>query len=261
MVIDMDRLESTFQEFLSDLRRILGDNLADVVIHGSYVLGDFRPGFGDLDYMVVTHGDLGEQTNGHIFAMHDRYRSEKRFLLHQLEETFFPAYVALLPGATFVGCYIGTTRRGWRTIKTLPNSLIDLVIARRHGRHLLAPPISFYEPAADEILEEQKNEQRKLMSTMEPDRKPSFGQWISAVHWSARTICYLDAGEITSKRNACHRCQDTPGLHDYAELFRMAEDRRYPYVEEPLEVRHMEGCWRLLEHIGQRLGERTGSRP
>ncbi|MDM7991820.1 MAG: nucleotidyltransferase domain-containing protein [Candidatus Fermentibacter sp.] len=249
----MDRLEPTFEEFLGDLRRTLGENLADIVIHGSYALGDFRPGFGDLDYMVVTHVDLEERTNERIFAMHDRYRSEKRMLLHQLEGTFFPARIAQQPGAAFVGCYIGTTRRGWRTITTLPSSFIDLAVARRYGRHLLEPPVPIYCPTADEILEEQKNDQRKLLAAMNPDSRPDFGLWISAIHWSARTIYYLDAAEITSKGKACLRCRDNPGLHDYAELFRTAEDRRYPYGDEPLARRQIEGCRRLLEHIGQRL--------
>jgi hypothetical protein len=255
-VTDMDRVEPTFREFLIDLRRILGANLADVVIHGSYALGDFRPGCGDLDYMVVTHRDLDEATNSELFALHDQYRSEKRLLLHQLEGTFFPTRVALDPRTPFVGCYIGTTRRGWRTVTTFQNSFIELEVVRQRGRHLLAPAVPFYVPDTDQIIVEQRNDHRKLTSATQQATSPTPGLWISAVHWCARTICYLDEGEITSKGAACRRCQDFPGLRQFVHLLQLAQDRRYPYGDEPLDANDIERCRRLLEYAGRRLAAR-----
>lgn len=252
----MRRVEPTFRELLIDLRRILGGNLADVVIHGSYALGDFRPGCGDLDYMVVTHRDLDERTNSELFALHDQYRSEKRLLLHQLEGTFFPTRVALDPSTPFVGCYIGTTRRGWRTVTTFQNSFIELEVVRQRGRHLLAPPVAFYAPDTCQIIGERTADHRELTSATQQARCPTPGLWISAVHWCARTICYLDTGEITSKGTACQRCQDCPGLHQFVRLFRMAQDRRYPYGYEPLDADDTERCGRLVDYVGQRLAER-----
>ena len=46
-------LEETLFRFTSDLRQILGQNLLEVIIHGSVVLGDFRPGRGDIDSVVT----------------------------------------------------------------------------------------------------------------------------------------------------------------------------------------------------------------
>jgi hypothetical protein len=82
-------IQPTFDRFAEDLLVILGDNLYDIIIHGSYALGDFRPNQGDLDYIAVTHSDLDELTNERLFALHDGYRS-KRELFHQAENRRYP---------------------------------------------------------------------------------------------------------------------------------------------------------------------------
>jgi hypothetical protein len=44
------------------------------------------------------------------------------FFLHQLEGTYYPKGFLSHLAPPFVGCYIGTSRGGWRTITTLQNS-------------------------------------------------------------------------------------------------------------------------------------------
>ena len=94
----------TFNHLKQDLKLILGDNLFEIIIHGSYALNDFRPGLGDLDYMVVTNENLDNSTNSRLFELHDRYRSERELLLHQLEGTFYPKHFLRELSLPFVGC-------------------------------------------------------------------------------------------------------------------------------------------------------------
>ena len=54
-----------------------------------------------------------------------------------------------------VGCYIGTTRRNWRTMTTFQNSYTDLLIISRHGRNTLGSDGRISEPTEDEIRSEQ----------------------------------------------------------------------------------------------------------
>jgi hypothetical protein len=57
-------LDQTLERFSQDLGEILGSGLYDVLIHGSCVLGDFRPHQGDIDYLALTNADLDEQSVG-----------------------------------------------------------------------------------------------------------------------------------------------------------------------------------------------------
>ena len=69
--------QQTFDQFAEDLMDILKENLFEIIIHGSYVLGDFKANLGDLDYMVITNTRLDEETNSKLFDLHDKYRSER----------------------------------------------------------------------------------------------------------------------------------------------------------------------------------------
>ncbi|MFH1706324.1 MAG: hypothetical protein ABIF71_00155 [Planctomycetota bacterium] len=143
----MEIVKQTIDRFRMDLLRVLGDELCEIVIHGSYALGDFTPFKGDLDYTVVTVHDLGDAAMAALFDLHDGYRREKQLLLHQLEGTTYPRGVLADPARPCVGCYIGTGRAGWRTITAFTNSLIDLRIMAESGIRVLGGPLDIFRPS------------------------------------------------------------------------------------------------------------------
>jgi hypothetical protein len=245
----MQQVQQTFDRFADDLRRILASNLFEIIIHGSYALGDFRPHHGDLDYLVVTNDDLHAPEIDRLFALHDRYRSNALPLLDQLEGTYYPkAFLETLDPA-FVGCYIGTGRKGWRMITTLQNSYFDLKIIGEYGVRLLGADFRLYQPTPADIRQEQRSDLDKFLTGIGQAERWEFGRWISLIHWCARTIIYIRTGRITSKGESCRLCGKDPGLKGFWELFRMAEQLRYPYREEIMDITRTGLCVGLVARV------------
>ncbi len=255
--MQMKLAKQTFAHFVADLQRLLGENLYDIIIHGSYVLKDFRPNLGDLDYLVVTRTDLTDVINGKLFELHDGYRSTTALLLHQLEGTFYPFRFLATLNVPFTGCYIGTGRAGWRTIDTLQNSYIDLKLVESTGLHLLGRSIQLYHPTKTDILTEQRRDLEKHLSAIQDPTGLSFGFCMSVVHWCGRTLYYLKHSRIVSKSVGCRFGRRCTGREDFRKLFALAERLRYPYKQDTVSDDLRSSCQNLLDHVGKVLLRNT----
>ncbi|MHB1456003.1 MAG: nucleotidyltransferase domain-containing protein [Armatimonadota bacterium] len=187
--------------FSRNLGGIIGDNLLSVILFGSAVMGDFRPGEGDLDFVVVTRTDMSDSDCKAIFDLHDRMRTgEMGQLAVQLEGTYYPVAIMRDPhNAKAGGCYIGTSRRNWRHIDSSKNSMMDYAIIRTFGvtcggeeiRHL------FYAPSRVELLDEiNRNLDANIEGCAEHN---SSGFALAMFHWAPRALCFVMTGEIVSK--------------------------------------------------------------
>ena len=74
MIVELE-INNTMGKFTSNLIELLGDNLLSVILYGSAVLGDFVPGKGDLDFLVVTKESLNDGDCEKLFNLHDRMRA------------------------------------------------------------------------------------------------------------------------------------------------------------------------------------------
>ena len=155
--------------------------------------------------------------------------------------------------SAFTGCYIGTTRKYWRTIPSFQNSLMDLAIIERYGRRLLGTDIPLYQPSAEEIHAEQVKDCGNLAASMQRQEAPSMADLVSKIHWCARTIHYVRKGQIVSKGRACRECCQAPDLDSFRELFEYAQDRRYPYEPRSADPAMVAACRELLGTVGRLL--------
>lgn len=244
-----DRIRQTLDQFKQDLIQLLGDNLFEIIIHGSFVLNDFQPGKGDLDYMVITNENLDDLVNSRLFELHDKYRTEKHLFLHQLEGTFYPKHFLKKLSSPFTGCYIGTGRTGWRTTSSFQNSFMDLRLINEHGMYLLGKNPKIYNPLNFEILEEQLSDLETFITSAKTVRNVGIGIWITIVHWCSRTILYSSTGRIGSKTEACRWCAKRPELEPFRDVFKNAECRRYPYGEEVVSSLARTAYMALLEFM------------
>lgn len=247
----MDEARLTIDLFMSDISAILGSNLYEIIIHGSYALGDFTPHRGDLDYTVLTRGNLDDSDVNALFNLHDNYRKEKKLLLYQLEGTTYPRQVAADPRQPFVGCYIGTRRKGWRKAMTFPNSLMDLKIMEQCGIRLLGADLVFYQPSDAEIQSEQLDNLKGFRRVVVQD-PAGIGFWYALVHLCARAMFYREHMQVASKSEACRWCAASQPS-EFAQFFLSAVNQRYPYGDQLASKDFKKACIDLLSHTEERI--------
>jgi predicted nucleotidyltransferase len=76
---------------LAGLREALGDNLLGVYPRGSLALGDFDPGYSDVDVLVVTQQRVSEGEFAALAALHDRLRTLPNRYAEALEAAYIDA--------------------------------------------------------------------------------------------------------------------------------------------------------------------------
>jgi hypothetical protein len=243
----MKIVQETIKQFTDDLRLILNENLFEIIIYGSYVLGDFRSNFGDLDFLVLTNVNWNDKTNRSLLGLHEKYRSEKQLLLHQLEGAYYPKSFMRTPENALFGLYIGTNRM--KPITSRMTSYMDLRLIKEKGLMLLGSNCSTYDPSEADLRKEQNADIQGFRSTIGNSSQVDFGFWISLIHWCARTLFFRANNSIGSKTVACQWCLKQSALSDFQELFKKAESIRYPYQERTIQDNTKMTCIKLLDMI------------
>ena len=75
---------------LAGAQRILGDRFAGLYLYGSLAAGDFDPECSDIDFVVVTDGELPEELLPALEAMHAGLASADRKWAKKLEGSYVP---------------------------------------------------------------------------------------------------------------------------------------------------------------------------
>lgn len=93
------------------LKRILGNKVKDIIIHGSAANDSFVRGKGDIDFLVLLSQDVSESEYDEIIDYHQKSR-----LNQNLESQLEGSYVVLSDCKNYVngGIYIGSTESRWK---------------------------------------------------------------------------------------------------------------------------------------------------
>jgi hypothetical protein len=83
-------INSVLQELLSGVRAILGRRFVGMYLDGSLAIGDFEPDKSDLDFVVVTDGELSAQTFRDLKALHERIATGASKWTKELEGSYIP---------------------------------------------------------------------------------------------------------------------------------------------------------------------------
>ena len=75
---------------LNNIRTILGDYFVGMYLYGSLASGDFEPERSDIDFLVVTNGELPEKTISDLKIMHHRMYESGLKLAKHLEGSYIP---------------------------------------------------------------------------------------------------------------------------------------------------------------------------
>ncbi len=74
----------------TDVEEVLGAQLVGIYLYGSLSLGDFNPATSDIDFLVVTAGELSNDTLTHLQAMHSAIAESNLPYARALEGSYIP---------------------------------------------------------------------------------------------------------------------------------------------------------------------------
>ena len=218
----------TIDQFNHDLRRILGNNYIDILLYGSSTINSFTPHSGDIDFVVLVNENLNDNEIGLIFDLHDYYRTKELMnLAYQLEGMYYPISVLKDNTLGFIGCYIGTGRKGWKKITKFQNNVFDLIQMKNNGISYFKKKYDIYEPNREEVRTFIVNEINRIEKLIDEKSIPSH----FVVQFVARTIYYIDNEKIGSKRESCERYSEKKGKNEYIKVCGEVKDN-YKETEE-----------------------------
>jgi hypothetical protein len=83
-------VNALLRELLVDVQAVLGDRFVGMYLYGSLTSGGFNPQRSDIDFVVVTDGDLLRETVLALKAMHARIRASGSPWAERLEGDYVP---------------------------------------------------------------------------------------------------------------------------------------------------------------------------
>lgn len=179
---------------------ILGNNLAAVYLYGSYTLGDFRPGWSDLDILVLTEAEIPEEQAERLVGLRQEMSGESGDALYRCFEGGMLSLNSFVNGLSERVVYWGTSGQWIADSYVLDafcrKELVEngRLLRGRDVRNLIAMP------DCSEIAENVRRhcESIRKYSHLSGKSIYSFG-WILDI---ARGIYTLQTGKIISKTEA-----------------------------------------------------------
>jgi predicted nucleotidyltransferase len=138
--------------FQREARSLLGAQFAGLYLHGSLAAGDFDPGSSDIDFLVVTAGELPEAALPGLAALHAQLAQESRWGA-ELEGSYIPrGVVRRYDPQAAVHPHI--ERYGRLAVEQHDMDwLIQRHVLREHGLALFGPPpLELVDPVSPEAL-------------------------------------------------------------------------------------------------------------
>ena len=85
-------VDAVLQASLRGEQAVLADRLVGMIVHGSLAMGDFTPGRSDVDFLVVTAGELPGDVLPALEAMHNRIRGSGLRWATRMEGSYIPQH-------------------------------------------------------------------------------------------------------------------------------------------------------------------------
>jgi len=220
-------------EFVDRVKEILDNNLLSIIISGSVALGGYIYGKGDIDFFVVTKQDMSDNDYEEIIKLHERLRAgELGPLGIQLEGLYCPLKMMEDPRQyTGLGCYIGTSRKGWKQISKSVMSNIDYLTLRKSGKTFYGEDIAnrIFRPSFDELRETIITE---IENNIEPAVKINDIYFsLHLLYLATRSLYTFFNYDVLSKGKSCdwfiEKYPDSP----WVSFVKYTSQYRYPLEE------------------------------
>lgn len=236
----MENLPARLAEILASR---LGSETFTLYLYGSAVLGDFRPGWSDLDILCLTAGPLSPDTADRLVLLRQTLAEEEQEPGFRLFEGGITPFAAFLDGLPALSVYWGTSgQRLTDTYSLNPFSLRSLLDdgLLLHGddiRPRLRPP------SRDELRDAVASHLRTVRAYgVQPGRSIHGAGWMLDI---ARGLYTLRTGRILSKTAAGEWALREGLAPDPPALERVLAIRR-----EPLRYRNDPGALDFIASLG-----------
>src|SRR3989454_6086781 len=186
-------INSVLEELLSRVRAILGRCFVGMYLDGSLAIGDFEPDKSDLDFVVVTDGELSPETFENLKTMHERIATGASKWAKELEGSYIPERALRHDRRPAAHPYID---RGSTLAMVHQESgywVIHRQMLREHGVVLAGPPprtlIDSVQPS--ELREAVRGVLREWWLPMLVDTRPLRNSFYRcyAILTMSRTVC------------------------------------------------------------------------
>ncbi len=222
--ISVVSVEALLEWWLPRIRPILNSKIESVMLFGSVTLGDFMPGWSDVDVCVVLDKPISDSEAVQIGGVHDDMR--ERFIRGRknnwksgqvIEGPYIPVDLATNPGKTDF-CYIagGTTRK---LANCNPISPFDRYMLSHYGCCYFGRSISFPPPKRESLICQLHKDLSQLDEPGEYHLNSSI--WLAGItHWIARSIVFWRDGMMLSKTAALEH--EIEAGSPFAESYRLS---------------------------------------
>jgi hypothetical protein len=192
----------------TEIHTVLSDKLQAVVLGGSTVLGDFQPGWSDVDVCVVLRTPITEAEGAVIGQVHDAMRA------HFIDggqdgwrsgQAIEGAYITgeMLQYGHAGTCYVAGGSTRWWGVKD-PISPFDRLIYAQHGCWLFGEEVPIALPDGKALRAQSIRDSQEFINP--PAGCLESAIWLAGImHWLSRTLVFWRDGELVSKTAALER--------------------------------------------------------
>lgn len=208
-------VNAILQQLLPQVQATLGPQFLAMYLYGSLALGDFTLTRSDIDFVVVTAGDLPPDLIAALYTMHADLAAREIPWGGELEGSYIPQHILRRPDPS--APRYPTIERG-ETLRLNPRTtggLIQRTILREHGITLAGPPPTHWiDPVApDDLRQEALAIAQEWLAPLaaNPVSLRSTGYQSYTVLTICRMLYTLEHGTIVSKPTAARWAQTALG--------------------------------------------------
>lgn len=225
-------MERAINILINRIRSVVGENPLSVLLYGSCTLGDFRPGWSDIDLLCLTEHELSEEHMQTLVGIRQTLQSEHpESPYFRLFEGHICSRAAFCAGGPVV--YWGTS--GQRIKNKCDLDPFSRIVIRQNGRILCGEDLRSLvpEPTTAEI-------QRAIWAHYESIREhgSKTGKSLYSAGWIldiARCLYTLKTGGVIGKTNAGEWALENGCAGDEDVMRRVLTIRKDPgrYKDDP----------------------------
>ncbi len=210
-------VDTVLRDFQARIAAVLEDRFVGMYLSGSLALGDFDPRRSDIDFVVVTESDLGEDHFLSLQAMHARFNAGNSPWATEVEAAYIP--VSDMPRHDPARSRHPHIQRGATNILEMDQLGSDWTlqrhILREHGIVVTGPALGrLIDPVpADDMRRAVIDLMDQWWGSMRNDPAPSQrrGYQTYAVLTMCRILYTLEFGAVVSKPIAARWVRDELG--------------------------------------------------